>query len=161
MLYTSKTVKIEMITVWFERRHGRRSTAQFCFVIENETTDTANDEQLSISIWFVDSGSPYEKFLAFHVCQSGVSGKWHNKAVWSNGSCSLCYFGVKHTIYLEQSQVNLKLLHLKACIHTVHPTGWIFALWLNAAQFGKLAPCFRLQTLHLVFSVTHPKDSWH
>ena len=41
----------------------------------DEATDTANDEQLSISIRFVDCGSPCEKFLTFHECQSGVSGE--------------------------------------------------------------------------------------
>ena len=39
-------------------------------MIADEATDTANDEQLSISIRFVDNGSPCEKFLAFHECQS-------------------------------------------------------------------------------------------
>ena len=49
--------------------------AGFFSVIADEATDTANDEQLSISIRFVDCGSPCEKFLTFHECQSGVSGE--------------------------------------------------------------------------------------
>ena len=40
-----------------------------------QATDTANDEQLSISIRFVDCGSPCERFLTFPECRSGVSGE--------------------------------------------------------------------------------------
>ena len=78
-LYTSKTVQNEMITVCGDlirkKILDKIQRAGFFSVIADEATDTANDEQLSISIRFVDNGSPCEKFLAFHECQSGVSGE--------------------------------------------------------------------------------------
>ena len=49
--------------------------AGFFSVIADEATDTANDEQLSICVRFLDGGLPHEKFLAFHECQSGVTGE--------------------------------------------------------------------------------------
>ena len=45
--------------------------AKFYSVITDEATDAANDEQLSISIRFVDGYSPQEKFQ----CTSGVTGE--------------------------------------------------------------------------------------
>ena len=44
-------------------------------MIADEATDTANDEQFSISIRFFNDGAPSEKFLAFHECDTGVSGE--------------------------------------------------------------------------------------
>ena len=44
-------------------------------MINDEATDPANDEQLSICLRFVYNGLPYEKFLAIHNCTSGVSGE--------------------------------------------------------------------------------------
>ena len=44
-------------------------------MIADEATDSANDEQLSISIRFVENGTPNEKFLGFHECRSGVTGE--------------------------------------------------------------------------------------
>lgn len=49
--------------------------AGFFSVIADEATDTANDEQLSVCVRFVDGGVLHEKFLAFHECQSGVTGE--------------------------------------------------------------------------------------
>ena len=49
--------------------------ANFFSIIADEATDTANDEQLSITIRFVENGIAQEKFLAFSECQSGVTGK--------------------------------------------------------------------------------------
>ena len=49
--------------------------AGFFSMIADEATDVANDEQLSICVRFVHNGSPCEKFLAFHECQSGVTGE--------------------------------------------------------------------------------------
>ena len=49
--------------------------AQFHSVIADEATDSANDKQLSISIRFVENGTPNEKFLGSHECRSGVSGE--------------------------------------------------------------------------------------
>ena len=44
-------------------------------IIADETTDVANDEQLSICIHYVEEGVPQEKFVAFHECVSGVTGE--------------------------------------------------------------------------------------
>ena len=59
-LYTSKTVQNEMITVCGDliRKNilDKIQRAGFFSVIADEATDTANDEQLSISIRFVDNG---------------------------------------------------------------------------------------------------------
>ena len=78
-LYTSKTIQNQMIIICGDIIRNKLlekiQKAGFFSVIADETTDTANDEQLSISIRFVDCGSPCEKFLTFHECQSGVSGE--------------------------------------------------------------------------------------
>ena len=42
-------------------------------MIADEATDAANDEQLAVTIRYVDSGVLYEKFLTFRECLSGVS----------------------------------------------------------------------------------------
>ncbi len=47
--------------------------AKFFSIIADEATDSANDEQLSISIRFLDNNVPQEKFLGFHESLSGVS----------------------------------------------------------------------------------------
>ncbi len=44
-------------------------------MIADEATDSANDEQLSVSIRFVGNNAPTEKFLGFHECLSGVTGE--------------------------------------------------------------------------------------
>ena len=44
-------------------------------IIADEATDSANEEQLSISVCFVEDGIPCEKFLGFHECRSGVTGE--------------------------------------------------------------------------------------
>ena len=44
-------------------------------MIADEATDSANDEQLSVSIRFVRNSTPNEKFLGFHECRSGVTGE--------------------------------------------------------------------------------------
>ena len=44
-------------------------------MIADEATDTANDEQLAVCVHFVDCGLLHKKFLAFHKCQSGVTGE--------------------------------------------------------------------------------------
>ena len=78
-LYTSKTVQNEMITICGDIIQGKLlgmvKKAGFFSVIADEATDVANDEQLSICVRFVHNGSPCEKFLAFHECQSGVTGE--------------------------------------------------------------------------------------
>ena len=78
-LYTSKTVQNEMITICGNIIQGKLlgmvKKAGFFSVIADEATDVANDEQLSICVRFVHNGSRCEKFLAFHECQSGVTGE--------------------------------------------------------------------------------------
>ena len=49
--------------------------AQLFSVIADETTDSANEEQLSISVRYVEDGIPCEKFLGYHECRSGVTGE--------------------------------------------------------------------------------------
>ena len=49
--------------------------AQFFSVIADEATNVANDEQLSISVCYVDDSGPQERFLGFHECQAGVTGE--------------------------------------------------------------------------------------
>ena len=44
-------------------------------MIADEGTDVANDKQLSISLHYLDDDGPQERFLGFHECQTGVSGK--------------------------------------------------------------------------------------
>lgn len=50
--------------------------AKFYSVIADEAVDCANDEQLAISVRYVDSNcKPQEKFLTFCECISGVTGR--------------------------------------------------------------------------------------
>ena len=78
-VYTSKEIQNEMIIVCDNIIRNkilqRIREAQFFSVIADEATDSANDEQLSISIRFVEGGTPCEKFLSFHECDSGVTGE--------------------------------------------------------------------------------------
>lgn len=77
--YTSKEIQNEMITVCGDiiRNKILRKIrdAQLFSVIADEATNSANDEQLPISVRFVEDGIPYEKFLGFHDCRSGVTGE--------------------------------------------------------------------------------------
>ena len=43
-------------------------------VIADEATDIANQEQLAISICFISNFRLCEKFVAFHKCETGVTG---------------------------------------------------------------------------------------
>ena len=78
-LYTSKTVQNQMITICGDIIRTKLlemiQKVGFFSVIADEATDIANDEQLSICVRFINNGSPCEKFLAFHECQSGVTGE--------------------------------------------------------------------------------------
>ncbi len=78
-LYTSKTVQNQMIAIPGDNIRRKLlemvQKAGFFSVIADEATDTVNDEQLSICVRFLDGGLPHEKFLAFHECQSGVTGE--------------------------------------------------------------------------------------
>ena len=87
-MYTSKEIQNEMIGVCGDIIRNkilqRIRKAQFFSVIADEATDTANDEQLSISIRFVENGQPLEKFLGFHECKSGVTGEAIAKDILAN-----------------------------------------------------------------------------
>ena len=48
--------------------------AGFYSVIADEATDVANLEQLGISIHFISNSHLCEKFIAFHKCDTGVTG---------------------------------------------------------------------------------------
>ena len=53
--------------------------AKFYSVIADKASDSANDEQLAISIHYVhyvdSSCNPQERFVGFSECMSGVTGK--------------------------------------------------------------------------------------
>ena len=55
----------------------RNHEAVFNSVVAHEAmcTDSANDGQLSVSIWYIENGIPNERFVGFHVHQEGVSRK--------------------------------------------------------------------------------------
>ena len=51
-------------------------SSPFYAVIPNKASDAANDEQLAISLRYINSnGEPQEKFLSFSECLTGVSGE--------------------------------------------------------------------------------------
>ena len=63
-IYTSKTIQNEMITICGNLLQNKIlkevREAQFFSVIADEATDVANDEQLSISVRYVDDSGPQE-----------------------------------------------------------------------------------------------------
>ena len=76
--YTSKEVQNEMIIISgdiIRNKILKIQDARLFSVIADEATDSANEEQLSISIRFVEDGIPCEKFLGLHECRSGVTGE--------------------------------------------------------------------------------------
>ena len=74
-VYTSKTIQNEMIVICGELLQNKILTDTFFSVIADEGTGVANDEQLSISLRYLDDDGPQEQFLGFHECQTGVSGQ--------------------------------------------------------------------------------------
>ena len=77
--YTSKEVQNEMMVISGDiirnKIQQKIRDAQFFSVIADEATDSANAEQLSISVRYVENGVPNEKFLGFNECRSGVTGE--------------------------------------------------------------------------------------
>ncbi len=75
-LYTSKEIQNQLILVCEKiirnKLLQRISAAKFFSVIADEATDSANDEQLSISIRFAENCCPQE---GFYQCTTGVTGK--------------------------------------------------------------------------------------
>ena len=89
-----------------------------------------------ISIRFVDNGSPCEKLLAFHECQSGVSGEddipaklveWQLLRV--NGAVVIA--GKSNVVASRISSKHLKALYTHCASHRQN------LCVINAAQFGK------------------------
>ena len=78
-LYTSKTVQNEIIATCGNliRQKLLKSIrdAGFFSVIADEATDAANQEQLSVSIRFVENNEPCERFMGFIRCATGVTGE--------------------------------------------------------------------------------------
>ena len=57
--------------------------SKFYSLIADEATDSANGEQLSLSIRSLDGCSPKEKFLGFYQCTSGVTGEARLRSVFT------------------------------------------------------------------------------
>lgn len=80
-LYTSKTTQNEIINVCGdiirEAILADVHEAVFFTIMADEATDSANDEQLAVSVRYVNSRtrSIEERFLAFSECLSGVTGR--------------------------------------------------------------------------------------
>ena len=78
--YTSKTIQNDIIHLCGKMiQRSIFSVVQsspFYSVIADEASDSANDEQLAISLRYLTAnGEPQEKFLSFVECLSGVSGE--------------------------------------------------------------------------------------
>ena len=80
--YTSKEIQNELIGVCGDIILSKilsriQGDLTFYSILVDEATDSANVEQLSISIHFLDSdsNSTQEKFLAFLDCHSGITGE--------------------------------------------------------------------------------------
>jgi len=77
--YTSHVIQNQLITICGDliRAELLKSirTARFFSVIADEATDTANVEQLSLSIRFVENNAPCEKFMGFLKCEAGTTGE--------------------------------------------------------------------------------------
>ena len=68
--YTSKTIQNELTIISGDliRNKILERVRQACYfsVLADEATDISSDEQLSISIHYLDEGSPNEIFMDFH-----------------------------------------------------------------------------------------------
>ena len=78
-LYTSKIVQNEIIAIYGNliRQKLLKSIrdAGFFRVIADKATDAANQEQLFISIRFVEKSEPCERFMGFTRCATGITGE--------------------------------------------------------------------------------------
>ena len=88
--YTSKTIQNELIEICGDiirdKILAKIRQAKYFSVIADEATDVSNDEQLSISIRYVDDGTPTEVFVAFYECVTGVTGRAIADNSFLNGS---------------------------------------------------------------------------
>ena len=98
--YTSKTIQNELIEICGDiirdKILAKIRQARYYSVIVDEATDVSNDEQLSISIQYVDDGTPTEVFVAFYECITGVTGR-----------------AIADNILLKLSEWQLELEHLR------------------------------------------------
>ena len=98
--YTSKTIQNEIIEICGDiirdKILAKICQARYYSVIADEATDASNDEQLSISIRYVNDGKATEVFVAFHKCVTGVTGR-----------------AIADNILLKLSQWQLELEHLR------------------------------------------------
>ena len=98
--YTSKTIQNELIEICGDNIRdkilAKIRQARYYSVIADEATDVSNDEQLSISIRYVDDGTPTEVFVAFYECITGVTGR-----------------AIADNILLKLSKWQLELEHLR------------------------------------------------
>ena len=78
-LYTSKTVQNEIIAICGNLIRQKLlkyiRDAGFFTVIADEATDAANQEQLFVSIRFVEKSEPCERFMEFIRCAIGITGE--------------------------------------------------------------------------------------
>ena len=83
-LHTSKETQNEMIATCSDilrRKIIQRIHEAVFSVIADEATDSANIEQLLISIRYLENGIPKEWFISFHKCQEGVSQEANANAI--------------------------------------------------------------------------------
>lgn len=77
--YTSHVVQNQLITICGNLICAKLleniRTACFYSVIADKAADSANVEQLSLSIRFVQSNAPCEKYLGFLKCEAGTTGE--------------------------------------------------------------------------------------
>ena len=90
--YTSKTIQNELITICGDMIRNcilnDVRQAKFYSIIADEASDSANIEQLAISIRYVDNTcNPQERLLGFIECISGVTGKAIAENIISNLGC--------------------------------------------------------------------------
>ena len=80
-LYTSKTIQNELIgicgNIIREKILEEIRAARFFSIMMDEATDAANDEQLIVSLRYVQPSTRKieERFLAFSECTTGVTGE--------------------------------------------------------------------------------------
>ena len=77
--YTSHVIQNQLITICGDLIRNKLlesiRTARFYSIIADEATDSANIEQLSLSIRYVQNDAPCEKFLGFLKCEAGTTGE--------------------------------------------------------------------------------------
>ncbi len=71
--YTSYGIQNQLITICGDLI--RAKILENISIIADEATDTANVEQLSLSIRYVHNNAPCEKFLGFLKCEAGTTGE--------------------------------------------------------------------------------------